>query len=67
MFETGPSYIELQQTMHEALRSQHPEWVDPNGNSPICDDYEARFANLLHLFAERAEHRGKTRSFTWLG
>ena len=40
-------YVELQQQIHEALRRQHPEWVQPNGESPICDAYESRFAELL--------------------
>jgi hypothetical protein len=25
------SYSELQQQIHEDLRIQHPEWVEPNG------------------------------------
>ena len=28
---------------------QHPEWVEPNGNSPTCDSYESRLAELLGL------------------
>jgi hypothetical protein len=35
--------------MHHALRAQHPEWVQPNGDSPICDAYESRFEELLSL------------------
>ena len=26
----------------DTLRAQHPEWVQPNGDSPICDAYESR-------------------------
>jgi hypothetical protein len=43
------SYTELQQQIHEDLRVQHPEWVEPNGDSPICDSYELRLAYLLGL------------------
>ncbi|MGE5214404.1 MAG: hypothetical protein ACM3NN_12015 [Nitrospirota bacterium] len=42
-----PGYAELQQQIHDALRAQHPEWVQPNGDSPTCDSYEFRFAELL--------------------
>jgi hypothetical protein len=41
------SYSELLQRIHNDLRIQHPEWVEPNGESPICDDYEARLMQLL--------------------
>jgi hypothetical protein len=44
------SYDELQKQIHEALRSQHPEWVDADGESPVCDSYEARLAELITLF-----------------
>jgi len=43
------SYSELQRQIHEDLRAQHPEWVEPNGESPICDSYESRLAQLLGL------------------
>ncbi len=43
------SYSELQRQIHEDLRIQHPEWVEPNGESPICDSYESRLAQLLGL------------------
>jgi hypothetical protein len=41
------TYTELQQQIHDDLRIQHPEWVQPNGESPICDSYEARLMELL--------------------
>ena len=40
------SYSELQQQIHEDLRTQHPEWVRPNGDCPTCDSYERRLAEL---------------------
>src|SRR5258708_34876631 len=43
------SYTQLQQQIHHALRVQHPDWVEPNGNSPTCDLYESRLAELLSL------------------
>jgi hypothetical protein len=43
------SYSELQRQIHEDLRAQHPEWVEPNGNCPTCDSYELRLAELLGL------------------
>jgi hypothetical protein len=43
------SYSELQQQIHEDLRIQHPEWVEPNGDCPTCDSYESRLAELLGI------------------
>ena len=31
------SYTELRELIRVSLRVQHPEWVEPNGDSPICD------------------------------
>lgn len=42
-----PGYRQLQRQIHHALREQHPEWLQPNGDSPTCDSYESRFAELL--------------------
>jgi hypothetical protein len=41
------SYAELQSLVHDALRIQHPEWIGLNGESEMCEFYEARFAELL--------------------
>ena len=49
------SYTQLQQQIHHALRVQHPDWVEPNGNCPTCDSYESRLAQLLGL-----SHRTKS-------
>ena len=43
------SYSKLQRQIHEDLRVQHPEWIEPNGESPMCDSYESRLAELLGL------------------
>jgi hypothetical protein len=42
-----PGYAKLQREMHDALRAQHPEWIEADGSSPTCDSYESRFAELL--------------------
>jgi hypothetical protein len=41
------TYTELRQQIHDDLRIQHPEWVEPNGESLMCDFYEARLMELL--------------------
>ena len=41
------TYSELRQKIHDDLRLQHPDWVQPNGESPICDSYEARLVELI--------------------
>jgi hypothetical protein len=41
---------ELQQQIHDDLRRQHPEWIEPNGESPMCDFYEARLIQLLETY-----------------
>ena len=46
------SYNELQQQIHDDLRIQHPEWVEPNGNCPTCDAYELRLAELIGIAPE---------------
>jgi hypothetical protein len=49
------SYAELRELIRLSLRAQHPEWVEPTGESPICDSYEARFAELLGLTRSRVD------------
>jgi len=41
------TYRELRQQIHNDLRVQHPEWVQTNGESPICDSYEVRLMKLI--------------------
>ena len=41
------TYAELRQQIHHDLRLQHPEWIEPSGESPMCDFYEARLMDLL--------------------
>lgn len=48
----GPirTYAELQSRIHHDLRNQHPEWVKPDGKSPMCDLYEQRLAEQIAFF-----------------
>jgi hypothetical protein len=41
------TYADLRRQIHDDLRVQHPEWVRPNGESPLCDSYEARLMETL--------------------
>jgi hypothetical protein len=45
---------ELQRIIRKALREQHPEWIGADGKCTLCDSYEARFAKLLVVFAQRS-------------
>jgi hypothetical protein len=40
-------FAELLRQIRNDLRIQHPEWIQPNGESPMCDSYEARLMELL--------------------
>src|SRR6266487_1558270 len=41
------TYTELRQQIHDDLRVQHPEWIQADGKSPMCDSYEARLMESL--------------------
>jgi hypothetical protein len=45
------SFTMLQIQIHNDIRAQHPEWIEPNGECPTCDFYEARLAQLLEGYA----------------
>jgi hypothetical protein len=47
------TYAELQQQIHDDLRIQHPEWVKPNGESPMCDSYETCLTKMLDTLTRR--------------
>ena len=51
------TYAELRQQIHDDLRIQHPEWVETNGESPMCDAYEARLTELLDTLKRRASNQ----------
>src|SRR5215469_18817076 len=67
------TWSQLLQQVHNDLRIQHPEWVEPDGESPICDRYEARLVEQLealtgpggctpHLHPFPSDGRGKQRT-----
>ena len=47
------TYGELRQQIHDDLRIQHPEWVEPNGECPTCDSYESRLTEMLDTLREQ--------------
>ena len=50
------TYADLRKQIHDDLRIQHPEWVQPNGESPMCDSYEARLMKTLDVL--KGQHPG---------
>ncbi len=51
-------YAGLLQQIRNDLQRQHPEWVQPNGQCPMCDSYEARLIELLDA-SKPGESNGK--------
>jgi hypothetical protein len=51
------TYAELRQQIHNDLRIQHPEWVEPNGESPKCDSYEACLTEMLDTLTRRGSDK----------
>ena len=49
------TYAELRQQIHDDLRIQHPEWVQPDGTSPMCDSYEARLLEVLDFLMQKRQ------------
>jgi len=47
------TYADLRKQIHDDLRIQHPEWVKPNGESPMCDSYEARLMETLGVLIQQ--------------
>jgi hypothetical protein len=43
------TYADLRKQIHNDLRIQHPEWIQPNGESPMCDSYEERLMETLDV------------------
>ena len=50
------TYTELRQQIHNDLRIQHPEWIEPNGESPMCDSYDARLVEQLDTLTRRGSN-----------
>ena len=49
MLQEIDTYADLRKQIHHDLRVQHPEWIQPNGESPMCDSYEARLMETLEV------------------
>ena len=47
------TYTELEQQIHDDLRVQHPEWIEPTGECPECDEHEARLRELLDTLTRK--------------
>jgi hypothetical protein len=47
VMKVANSIDELRRQIHHDLRSQHPEWIEPNGDCPECDFYETRLLEEL--------------------
>jgi hypothetical protein len=47
------SIDKLRQQIHDELRIQHPEWIEPNGECPECDFYEARLMEEIDTLTRR--------------
>ena len=51
------TYTELEQQIHEDLRTQHPEWIEPTGECRKCNEHEARLRELLDALIRKGTHR----------
>jgi len=51
------TYTELRQQIHDDLRIQHPEWIQPTGECPMCDSYEARLMQLLDAVTGNVDNK----------
>jgi hypothetical protein len=45
------SYADLRKLIRVSLRIQNPEWIGIDGESEMCEFYEARFAKLIDRFS----------------
>ena len=50
------SIDELRQQIHDDLRIQHPEWIEPNGECSECDFYEARLMEGFDILTRRGSN-----------
>ncbi len=56
------TYADLRKQIHDDLRIQHPEWVQPNGESPMCDSYETRLTETLQSLNQSERNNSSDRS-----
>ncbi len=62
MVHQAHTYADLRKQIHEDLRIQHPEWIQPNGESPLCDSYEARLIKTLQSLNQSERNNSFDRS-----
>ena len=55
------TYMDLRKQIHQDLRTQHPEWVKPNGECPTCDSYEARLIKTLQSLNQSERNNSSDR------
>ena len=67
MYHGIHTYTELQQQIHDDLRIQHPEWVKPNGESPMCDSYETCLTKMLDTLTRRGPNESIVSSSSRIG
>ena len=54
------TYTELRQQIHDDLPIQHPEWIAPSGESPMCDSYGACLTEMLDTLTRRGSDESTT-------
>jgi hypothetical protein len=62
MIHQAHTYADLRKQIHDDLRIQHPEWIQPNGESPLCDSYEARLMETLDTLIQREPSKSYDRN-----
>ena len=46
---------EAHETVLQAIRHQHPDWVNEDGGCPNCDSYEQKLAEIWVRFEHEDE------------
>ena len=55
------TYADLRKQIHDDLRIQHPEWIQANGESPMCDSYETRLTETLQSLNQSERNNSSNR------
>jgi len=50
------TYTELKRQIHDDLRAQHPEWIEPTGECPKCEEHEALLRKLLEKLTPKGSN-----------
>jgi hypothetical protein len=56
------TFADLRKQIHDDLRIQHPEWIQANGESPMCDSYETRLTETLQSLNQSDRNNSSDRS-----